>query len=98
MPQRCDLADNVAHDLLKDHVTLAVAKPDDLWVYGRVMHSTADWASMWQWRFFLSDLLDATDGMLLRQRMWETQVQSFLEGHAPGKFSAKQVTGAAYGV
>ena len=98
MPHRCDLADDVAHDLLKDHVTLALAKPDVLWVYGRVMHSTADWASMWQWRFFLSDLLDASDGLLLRQKTWETQVRCFLEGHAAGKFDAKQATVAAYGV
>ena len=98
MPQRCDLEQCVAQDLLRDHVQLATASPQTLWVYGRVMHSSADWASIWPWRHFLSELLDVSEGKLLRQKCWEMQVQAFLELHVPGRFSAQQVVVAAYAV
>ena len=95
--ERTNLDNEVAQQLLEKHVPVAFASPDKLFRYERKMASTPDWASMFVWRAFLSDLVAALAGLLIRQRCFEAQLKAYIRKNDL-KFSDPEISRCAYRV
>lgn len=85
-----------AHDLLRTHVSHAVADGAALFPYSTMnMKSCPKWNELLPLRFFLSDLLTATKGQRLLSKQWEVDVVSYCQKHLPN-MSNEHAAAAAY--
>lgn len=92
-----DLSTEVAESLLGDHVS-ATTKGDTLFLYSTLnMKKSPRWAELVHVRYFLTDLLAATNGQRLLQKLWENQVTKFCQKHAK-HISGDEACNAAYRV
>ena len=97
--RRCpcvDLDDGVAAGLLQNH--LLVADSSAPFAYPKQdMKQGISWPGMWKHRLFLDDMLDATQGHMLRQKRWGRQLSSFC-AHQNIKIDEAKVEQGAYNV
>jgi len=91
-----DLDTSVVDVLLADNLKATDCKPGKLFLYPRKLNSSADWPSIWPHRTFLTELVTATCGRLLRQARWEAQLGKYLDENASEAFAPKELARASY--
>lgn len=86
----------MAAKLLQSH--LLVADSTAPFPYAKSdMKKGIKWPGIWKHRLFLNDLLDATEGRMLRQKRWGNQLASFV-AHQNIHLASEKVEAGAYNV
>ena len=96
---RIDLSDDLADLVLSRNVTACALTPNlgGLWPYPRRSHMkhVFDWAGILPNRQMIHDMFEASEGHLVHQKSWETQVQKFLVDVGK-EYEHEQVGNACY--